>query len=169
MVIGPPIAPGFRMKIAVFDINARGETHLSLGCNLVDLSSAGSPSPLSKGRELRRGVCLLASDRSLKMIPGRPAKLQNRRIAALHHLNAQPNFHRPAITSTSHKIPNRRRSRSEIGEAREIKRRDETIGVDPNTNAFGENVAGHRERRIQNLPEPTIVLGLDPPTIHTKA
>src|SRR5258706_7632073 len=141
MVFCATVAFGFRMEIAVFDVDAHGQAHVGL--------SGEVPG------------AVLHTDRAAEMKQGR--------VALFKHLSAQLDFHRAAIARISHKVPNGGRTRLKSSEAREIKRRDETIGVDPNANALGENVAIHRQSRMQIRTEQAIVFGLDAAKVNAKA
>src|SRR5258706_13872061 len=115
MVFCATVAFGFRMEIAVFDVDAHGQAHVGL--------SGEVPG------------AVLHTDRAAEMKQGR--------VALFKHLSAQLDFHRAAIARISHKVPNGGRTRLKNNQALENKRADETHDREPKTKSLGAKRRHH--------------------------
>src|SRR6266567_3762444 len=104
MVLGAAVAAGFPMEVAVLNVHPQGQAHVGFGGEL-----------FADG-----------------LLGGRPTELENGRVAALQHVSGHSDFHRAAIAGIGNEIPNRWGTWLKGSQTREIKRRDEPVGVDPN-------------------------------------
>ena len=141
MKIRAAVALGFPMEIPVLDVEAHRQAHVGVGGQLL------------AGRAPGRGA----------------AEMKHRRVFSLDHFGAQFDFHRAAVAGAGDKIPDGRRPDFKRGEAFEIQRREKAVGIDPDAEAFDENVAVHRKVRIQIGAEHAIVFGIHAAQIHADA
>jgi hypothetical protein len=138
MMLRPAIAPGFPVKIPVFDVTTDRQAHVGIGRQLL----AGGP------------------------LGGRPAEMENRRVRAGQHPGAQFNFNRPPVTSIGDELPDGGRAGVKRREVFCVKRRKETIGIHPNANAFDKDMPVHRHGRMQVRTEHAVIFGLYAAQIH---
>ena len=131
------IASRFPVKIPVFDIHAHREAHVGIGRQLF----AGGPG----GR--------------------RPAELKNGCVAPGNHVRAHFNLDRAAVAGVGDELPHRWRSGGDRSEVVEVEGRNEAVGIDPDPDALGENVAVHRQSGMQIRAQHAIVFGLHAPQI----
>ena len=140
MKIRAVIAFCLAVKIPVFDVHAHSQAHI------------GVSGKLFADRKCFR----------------RTAKVKDRRVLAHGHFRAQFNFHRAAVAGVRHKIPDSGRTGLKRHEVFEIQRREKTIGVHPDAEAFHENMAVHWHGGIEVCTERTIVFGIHAPQIHAQ-
>ena len=116
MIIRAAVVFGFPMEIPVFDVEPHRQAHVGFGGQLF---AAG-------------------------MFVRRSAEMKNRRVFAFNHFRAQFDFNRPPVAGIGDKLPGRRRAGVERSEVFRIERRKKAVGVDPDADAFDENVPVHR-------------------------
>ena len=73
----------------------------------------------------------------------------------------QFDFHRAAVAGVGDKSPAGGRAGLKGSEILKIERRNKAVGIDPDPDALGKNVAVHRHARMQIRAEHAIVLGTD--------
>jgi len=129
------------MEIPVLDVKAHRQAHVGVGGQLFASRAPGAGA----------------------------AEMKQRRVLALDHFGAQFNFHRAAVAGAGDKIPDGGRADFKRREAFEIQRREKAVGVHPSAEALDENVAVHREIRIQIGAENAVVFGIHAAQIHANA
>ena len=140
MKIRTAVALGLAVKIPVFDVHAHGQAHVGIRRKLF------AECPVFR----------------------RPTEMKNRRVLSHGHFRAQLDFHRAAVAGVRHKIPDSGRTGLKRHEVFEIQRREKTIGVHPDAEAFHENMAVHWHGGIEVCTERTIVFGIHAPQIHAQ-
>ena len=130
----------FTVKISVLDVHAHRQAHVGISRQLL------------AARELFR----------------RPVEGKDDGVFASKHFRAQFNFHRAAVASVRHKMPDGGRTGGEGGQIFEIQRRQKTVGIHPDAEAFHKNMAIHRHGWMQVCAERAIVFGSDAAEIHAK-
>ena len=86
----------------------------------------------------------------------------------MDHFGDQFDIGCASVARLGGKPPARRRARFERDEVLRVQRRDESVGIAPNPEAFGKDVPVHRHAGMQVRAEQTVVFGIHPPQVHTQ-
>src|SRR6185436_11263485 len=133
MMFGAVVAMCFVVEISILDVDTNGETNTALRFEIV------------AGGDLFLGAM----------------QAQDSHVASVEHVSAQADLDGAIVTGRREESPRGNGARGEFEEVVQVEWRDKSVGIDPDTGAFGEDMAIDRQRGVQIGAEETVVFGCD--------
>ena len=97
-----------------------------------------------------------------------PLELESGGVPVFEHVGRHSDFNPAAIPGERNKGPDGRWPGVEPSQVLIIQRRNKPVGIDPDPDAFDEDVAVDRQRRMQVGAEHAVVLGINPAQVHAQ-